>query len=187
MLIFLGLFLYNEETNFCYFNPFSLESSEQYQLVGAVLGLAIYNFTILDVPFPPFLFRKLAASAPPSMLTATAFDRPAWRPELADLAQLDPTLARSLQAVLDYAGNVSEDIGAVFRVDTLQYGRVRQHALVVGGEDRVVSRKTREEYVDLYVEYVLDKAVRRHFEPFARGFFSVCGGAALALFRGEEI
>jgi E3 ubiquitin-protein ligase HECTD2 len=182
-----GLFLYNEETNYCYFNPLSLESSEQYQLVGAVLGLAIYNFTILDVPFPPFLFRKLAAAAPPSMLAANALERPAWRPELADLAQLDPTLARSLQHVLDYAGNVGEDIGAVFRVDTLQYGRVRQHPLVAGGGERAVTRKTRDEYVDLYVEYVLDKSVRRHFEPFARGFFSVCGGAALALFRGEEI
>ncbi|KAF2674656.1 hypothetical protein BT63DRAFT_16591 [Microthyrium microscopicum] len=183
-----GLFLYNEETNFCYFNPSSLESSEQYQLVGAVLGLAIYNFTILDVPFPPFLFRKLAAAAPQGMGAEIHQGwRPTWRPDIGDLAQYDPALARNLQQILDYDGNVAEDIGAYFQIDTVNYGKIQQVSLGPGGENRVVNKKNREEYVDLYVDYLLDKAVRRQFEPFARGFFNVCGGNALSLFRGEEI
>jgi E3 ubiquitin-protein ligase HECTD2 len=112
---------------------------------------------------------------------------PVWRPELSDLAQLDPALARNLQAVLDYEGNIAEDISVVFQVDSDVYGRPVSTPLVPGGESRVVTKKTREEYVDLYVEYVLDKSIRKQFEPFARGFFNVCGGAALSLFRGEEI
>jgi E3 ubiquitin-protein ligase HECTD2 len=182
------MFLYNEETNYCYFNPNSLESSEQYQLVGAVLGLAIYNFTILDVPFPPFLFRKLAAAAPPNMGADLHQGwRPTWRPELSDLAQFDPALARNLQQILDYQGNIAEDIGVVFSVDSVAYGAVQHYPLVPGGDHRVVSKKTREEYVDLYIEHVLEKSIRKQFEPFARGFFNVCGGNALSLFRGEEI
>jgi E3 ubiquitin-protein ligase HECTD2 len=50
-----------------------------------------------------------------------------------------------------------------------------------------VTKKNQEDFVDLYVEFVLDKLVRKQFEPFARGFFSVCAGNALSLFRGEEI
>jgi hypothetical protein len=71
------------------------------------------------VPFPLFLFRKLAAAAPPGIL--------------------DPAPARSLQHVLDYAGNISEDISAVFRVDAL-----RQTPQAMSGGERVVSCKTRE-------------------------------------------
>jgi E3 ubiquitin-protein ligase HECTD2 len=38
-----------------------------------------------------------------------------------------------------------------------------------------------------YVRYLLDTAVTRQYEPFKRGFFTVCGGNALPLFRPEEI
>jgi E3 ubiquitin-protein ligase HECTD2 len=187
-LTHIGLFLYNEETHYCYFNPNSLESSEQYQLVGAVLGLAIYNFTILDVPFPPFLFRKLAAAAPPNMgVDLHQGWRPTWRPDLSDLAQYDPPLARNLQQILEYEGNIVNDIGMIFQIDSDAFGKIQHYPLVPGGENRVVTKKNREEYVDLYTEYVLDKSIRKQFEPFARGFFNVCGGNALSLFRGEEI
>jgi E3 ubiquitin-protein ligase HECTD2 len=142
----------------------------------------------LDVPFPPFLFRKLMAAAPPNMGAELHQGwRPTWRPELKDLALYDPALARNLQYVLDYEGNITEDIGLVFQIDSNTYGKVQHTTLVPNGDNRVVNKKNREEYVDLYVEHVLDKSIRKQFEPFARGFFNVCGGNALSFFRGEEI
>lgn len=39
----------------------------------------------------------------------------------------------------------------------------------------------------MYIHYVLDSSVSRQYEPFKRGFFTVCGGNALSLFRPEEI
>lgn len=59
-----GLFVYDEDSHYCYFNPNTFETSDQFYLVGVLLGLAIYNSTILDVALPPFAFRKLLASAP---------------------------------------------------------------------------------------------------------------------------
>jgi E3 ubiquitin-protein ligase HECTD2 len=50
-----------------------------------------------------------------------------------------------------------------------------------------VTNNNRREYVDLYVRYVLDTSVARQFEPFKRGFYTVCGGNAFSLFRPEEI
>ena len=47
-----GMFEYHEETRCFWFSPTSLESSVEFQLVGIVLGLAIYNGVILDVHFP---------------------------------------------------------------------------------------------------------------------------------------
>lgn len=37
------------------------------------------------------------------------------------------------------------------------------------------------------MRYLLDSAVSRQFEPFKRGFFTVCSGNALSLFRPDEI
>ncbi|PGH19174.1 hypothetical protein AJ80_04143 [Polytolypa hystricis UAMH7299] len=182
-----GLFIYDEDSQYCYFNPYCLESSEQFFLVGVVLGLAIYNSTILDVALPPFAFRKLLASAPPSNVPTTSTARQTFRPNLDDLAEYRPALAKGLRQLLDYDGNVEEAFCCDFAVQTERYGEHVEVPLHPGGEDRPVTNENRREYVDLYVKYILDKSVSRQFEPFKRGFFTVCGGNALHLFHPEEI
>lgn len=53
------MFTYNEETHFFWFSPTSFENDGQFTLIGVMLGLAIYNNTIVDVHFPPVVYRKL--------------------------------------------------------------------------------------------------------------------------------
>ncbi|KAK3297712.1 uncharacterized protein B0H64DRAFT_130284 [Chaetomium fimeti] len=229
-----GMFLYDEDSHYCYFNPNSLEPSEQFFLVGVVLGLAIYNTTILDVALPPFAFRKLLAAAPlppsPSPTTTTHQHqhqqhqpqpqshpqqqqpphqpRQPLPPTLDDLAEYRPSLARGLRQLLDYPGDDVETVfGLVFAIDGTRYGAVDTTPLCPGGERRAVTSANRREYVDAYVRHVLEGAVKRQFEPFKRGFWTVCGGGnsaggggvggsgtgsgggggALSLFRAEEI
>lgn len=43
------------------------------------------------------------------------------------------------------------------------------------------------EYVDLYVDYMLTKSVKKQFDAFKRGFVKVCGGPALELFLPAEL
>lgn len=81
------MFVYDEDSQYCYFNPNTYETSDQYFLVGVVLGLAIYNSTILDVALPPFVFRKLLASAPTYTGPVTSLPRPSTTHTLADLAE----------------------------------------------------------------------------------------------------
>ncbi|XWW98615.1 hypothetical protein V2A60_006615 [Cordyceps javanica] len=162
-----GMFLYDEDSQFCYFNPNSLESTDQYFLVGVVLGLAIYNSTILDVPLPPFAFKKLLAAAPGH--------------------EYHPRLARGLQQLLEYDGDVESTFALDFIVENDRYGSLVAIPLCDGGERRPVTNANRREYVDLYIRYVLDTSVRRQFDPFRRGFYNVCGGNAFSLFRPGEI
>lgn len=107
---------------------------------------------------------------------------------LDDLAQYRPRLARGFRQLLDYE---EDDVESVFCLDFVavveKYGAIELVPLCPGGERRPVTRSNRREYVDLYVRYLLDTAVTRQFEPFKRGFFTVCGGNALSLFRPEEI
>lgn len=181
------MFVYDEDSQYCYFNPNSFETSDQYFLVGVVFGLALYNSTILDVALPPFAFRKLLTAAPALAAGLSTQPRPVMAYTLDDLAEFRPRLAKGLRQLLDYAGDVESTFCLDFVVDTDKYGYTERVSLCPGGEHRAVTNANRREYVDLYVKYLLDTAVIRQFEPFKRGFFTVCGGNALSLFRPEEI
>ncbi|KAH8590279.1 hypothetical protein B0O99DRAFT_691717 [Bisporella sp. PMI_857] len=182
-----GMFSYDEDSRFCYFNPNSFETTDQYFLVGVVLGLAIYNSTILDVALPPFAFRKLLASAPATISGAPSHVKPTMTYSLEDLAEYRPSLAAGLRKLLDYQGDVETTFCRDFVADVERYGQSIQIPLCPDGENKPITNANRREFVDLYVRYLLDTAVARQFEPFKRGFFTVCGGNALSLFRPEEI
>ncbi|KAI9770729.1 MAG: putative E3 ubiquitin-protein ligase [Geoglossum simile] len=182
-----GMFVYDEDSHHCYFNPHSFETSDQFFLVGILLGLAIYNSTILDVALPPFAFKKLLASAPAPSGPTTFSSRPVSGYTLDDLAELRPSLASGLRHLLEFNGNVEETFCRDFVAEVDRYGQVVQIPLCPRGETRPVTNTNRREFVDLYINYLLDTSVARQYEPFKRGFYTVCGGNALSLFRPEEI
>ncbi|EFE44604.1 ubiquitin-protein ligase (Hul4), putative [Trichophyton verrucosum HKI 0517] len=182
-----GLFLYDEDSQYCYFNPYCFESSEQFFLVGVVLGLAIYNSTILDIALPPFAFRKLLAYSPSNVTPTLSSPPQPFKPTLDDLAEFRPALAKGLRQLLEYDGDVAGTFCQDFVVQVERYGETIQVPLCAGGENQPVTNENRREFVDLYVRYIIDGAVCRQFEPFRRGFFTVCGGNALHLFKPEEI
>lgn len=59
--------------------------------------------------------------------------------------------------------------------------------LVPEGEDIPVTRANREQFVELYVRYILEESVRTQFDAFAAGFLQVAGGPALSLFQPREL
>ncbi|KIX05548.1 uncharacterized protein Z518_06420 [Rhinocladiella mackenziei CBS 650.93] len=182
-----GLFVYDEDSRYCYFNPYCFESSEQFFLVGVLLGLAIYNSTILDVAFPPFVFKKMLASAPSTGDKLMSTPKVGHGCTLEDLAEFRPALARGFRQLLEFEGDVEETFCRDFVAEMDRYGEIVRVPLCPGGEKRAVTNSNRREFVDLYVHYLLETAVARQYEPFKRGFFTVCGGNALSLFRPEEI
>ena len=53
------MFNFDEEFNYYWINPNTIETSQNFELVGMLLGLAMYNSVILDVHFPMALYKKL--------------------------------------------------------------------------------------------------------------------------------
>ncbi|KTW26061.1 uncharacterized protein T551_03633 [Pneumocystis jirovecii RU7] len=166
-----GMFVWNEETNYCWFNPASFESSDQYFLVGVVLGLAIYNSTILDIHFPLACYKKL-------------LDIPCG---LDDLKVFRPSLVKGFQHLLTFEGNVEDTFCRDFVGEYEAFGNVYRLPLCKNGEKIAVTNLNREEYVKRYTSFILNTSISKQFEPFKRGFYHVCGGNALSLFRPEEI
>ena len=60
-------------------------------------------------------------------------------------------------------------------------------ALKEGGADAAVTEDTRREFVDLYVDFWLNRSIHAQFEAFAKGFLMLCGGPALQLFSATEL
>ncbi|XP_076460072.1 putative E3 ubiquitin-protein ligase HERC4 [Babylonia areolata] len=167
-----GMFLYNEESRLMWFNPQTFEGEEMFHLIGILCGLAIYNFTIIDLHFPLALFRKL-------------LHRPIT---LEDLRELMPTVGRSLQELLDYEEEDVENVFCLtFSVNQEVFGEVKAIELCPGGADKVVTHENKEEYVDQYVDHSLNSSVESHFTAFRAGFLKVCGGRALELFHPQEL
>eukprot|EP00698_Gefionella_okellyi_P020502 TRINITY_DN6441_c0_g2_i1.p1 TRINITY_DN6441_c0_g2~~TRINITY_DN6441_c0_g2_i1.p1 ORF type:complete len:795 (-),score=168.03 TRINITY_DN6441_c0_g2_i1:796-2895(-) len=165
-----GMFRYQEETRQLWFNSDSMDSPAEYRLIGILLGLAIYNGVILDVRFPSVVYKKLSGI----------------EPTLSDLIEASPQLGKGLQQLLRHEGAV-EDLCQTFQLTYEVYGEVRTFDLIPNGGDVLVTNANRQQYVDLYVKYMLVDCVAPQFNAFAQGFHDVCGGLAIKLFRPEEL
>jgi ubiquitin-protein ligase E3 A len=170
-----SMFLFQSETRTYWFNPSSLEVDvDEFSLIGIVIGLAIYNSVLLDLPLPLALYKKLMG-------------QPVG---LADLEEMQPTLGRSLRQLLAYDGRDGsvEDVFCLsFTVDQHVFGETRTVPLKPGGEDIPVTEANRAEYVQLYADYVLNRSIARPFEAFRRGFLTLCGGPVFQLVHPMEL
>ena len=166
-----GMFHYYEDTRLYWFNPDTFAQTDEFELIGVVLGLAIYNANILDVHLPLVIYKKLLGYAT----------------NIEDLADFNPQLAKGLKDVLDFQGDVETMLCRTFDVETNVYDSIVHHALKPGGEEIAVTNENREEYVRLYVDWVLNKAPGQWFDAFQRGFLKVAGGELLSMFRPEEL
>ncbi|XP_063982429.1 probable E3 ubiquitin-protein ligase HERC4 [Diachasmimorpha longicaudata] len=167
-----GMFKQYEETRTIWFREDSFEGEQMYFLIGILCGLVIYNFIIINLPFPLALYKKLLEE----------------KVTLADLKDLSPVLARSLQSVLDYENADLEDVFCLnFEVTREFFGEQRVYELVPGGSKTPVTLENKKEFVDLYVDYIFNKSVESQFAAFYKGFHKVCGGHVLKLFYSHEL
>ncbi|KAI9266929.1 hypothetical protein BDA99DRAFT_507009 [Phascolomyces articulosus] len=166
-----GMFTYDEDSNLCWFNPTSFENESQYFLVGTVLGLAIYNSTILDIHLPTACYKKLLGHPV----------------DLSDLEIFRPGLARGLRQLLEFEGDVESTFCRAFVAEIDMFGQRKSIDLIPDGSKHMVNNDNRQQFVDLYVNHVLNSSVERQFGAFQQGFYHVCGGNALSLFRPQEI
>ncbi|KAI9175378.1 hypothetical protein H9P43_006739 [Blastocladiella emersonii ATCC 22665] len=169
-----GMFTYDDQTRYSWLNPAALENSRQFELVGIVLGLAVYNGVIVDVRFPRVFYKRLLGE----------------QPTLDDVKDGWPDLGRGLQQLLDWPdsdGDVEDIFCRSFDVSVAAFGTVRTVELVPNGSAIPVTNANRAEYVNLYVDWVTKRSVDRAARALRRGFLQVCGGYALRMCRPEEL
>lgn len=98
-----------------------------------------------------------------------------------------PSIANSLQNLLDYEGNVQEDFMMKFVVSYSEFDTIKIVELKENGSNIDLTNDNRKEFVQLYIDFLLNKSIYDQFKAFYSGFHSVCATNAIQLFRHEEI
>lgn len=159
-----------------WFNQFSFEDSRAYFLIGAIIGLAIHNSIVLPIRFPLVVYKKLLY--PEKQFTYF------------DLMQIDPSLSKSLHSIHDMILR-NEDVSSLyldFSITLDQYGE----NITVPLRDDIdpsteVNNFNADVYINAYVNYVLDRSIRKQFEAFKKGFDLTCHVPGYHLFEPEEM
>lgn len=58
------MFIYQEESRLLWFNGNTFEPNIKFELIGILMGLAIYNNNILDLHLPMACYKKLVNMQP---------------------------------------------------------------------------------------------------------------------------
>lgn len=174
-----GLFIFDEETDYFWFNPyppiFGSEEEKEYMLIGMLFGLAIYNNITMDVHFPPVLFKKILG-----------FDG-----LFEDLEHTHPSIYRSLITLLQYDSqelSIEDCFCLTYEVSSKTvFGQTVNHSLIQYGSEIPITEENRSDFVFRYSDWLLNKSIKKQFNAFLRGFELVTDESPLkVLFRPQE-
>lgn len=153
-------------------NKDTFEIPLKFELIGIIIGLAIYNGHILDIHFPLAMYKKLLNH----QITVE------------DFSQYDPQVAKSLKAILNYENDdFKEVMGLHFTVDYDSWGATVSEELKEGGKEIEVTQDNKHEYVELYIDFMMNKSVEKWFTAFQKGFQKCCGGEILSMIEPEDL
>ena len=135
--------------------------------------MAVYNVTIIDLPFPLALYKKLLKKG---------------KIDLNDMKSLSPSIYQSLKSVLNYKEDDLETaLCLTFTIDREFCGEIRQAELKPGEASIMVNQKNKQEFIDLYIDYIFNKSCERQFQAFSTGFRRVINSKPLELFYPDEL
>lgn len=159
-----------QDGNTTWFNSDCSWNDEGFYLSGILVGLAVYNSVLLDVNFPQAVYRKLLALPL----------------GLEDV--VDEEIRRGLQQLLDYEGDDVEDVFCLtFDVNWVDLGQQKRKELKANGSNISVTSDNKEEYVMLYVKWLLVDSIYPQYESFEAGFMRVMENSTLELLRPAEL
>lgn len=176
-----GLFKTDEQSGMAWFDPSSTAELYKYELAGLLVALAAYNGHHIAVNFPSVLYHKLL-HRPLFEEHALSFLEDGW-----------PDLHGSLANLLSYDGNVEHDFSASYAFSFQSFGQhVEIDMTTIQREDAgsmqyiiehqdfgnaipAIVNENREQFVKDYVFWLTDKAIRRQYGAFAKGFYTCFG------------
>lgn len=98
---------------------------------------------------------------------------------LKDLEEFDPELFKGLTNLLNYSGNVEDDIGMMYEYEG--------HSLIPNGENIPITENNRKEYVDDVVDWIFNRSISSQYSSFYHGLMQSAGTLSLEFFRPDEL
>ncbi|GAB0090048.1 ubiquitin-protein ligase E3C [Sergentomyia squamirostris] len=145
---------------------------EHYYFIGHILGKALYENLLVEVPLADFFLSKLVSKYSDV--------------DINQLASLDPVLHRNLHSLKAYDGDVT-DLGLDFTVVCEELGETRVVELKPNGSNIAVSNHNRMEYIHLMANYKLNRQIRQQCLAFREGLQNVIPTEWVSIFSNKEL
>ncbi|CAH0558292.1 unnamed protein product [Brassicogethes aeneus] len=143
---------------------------EHYYFIGRLVGKAIFENILVDLPLAEFFLSKLLV----------------FRASAHYLKSLDPILYRNLLYLRDYQGDVS-DLGLDFTTVNNDLGETRIMELKPNGREIQVTNENRLEYIQRLADLKLNVQLDKQCRAFRQGLDSVVPLLWLRLFNHNEL
>ncbi|KAL1497278.1 hypothetical protein ABEB36_008270 [Hypothenemus hampei] len=144
--------------------------SEHYNFIGRLVGKAVFENILVDLPLAEFFLAKLLVE----------------RTSACYLKSLDPVLYRNLLYLRDYMGDVG-DLGLDFTTVSNDLGETKVMELKPNGRNISVTNENRLEYIQRLADLKLNSQLRKQCAAFREGLNSVVPILWLKLFNHKEL
>lgn len=145
-----------------------------YEFLGRILGKAIFEKIMVELPLASFFLAKLLAREHSSDV------------DLHNLASLDPMLYKNLVYLKNYKGDVA-DLNLDFTISNNDLDEHEVVELKPNGSKIPVTRENKIEYVHLVADYRLNKQIRIQCAAFKRGLSQLIDLDWLRMFDPREL
>lgn len=127
--------------------------TEKYKVIGRLIGIALYNDVILNLPFPTFLFKIF--------LDKTV--------NLKDLMEIEPEIYKSLHKMRFYNKEEIESLELSFFISR----KNKSIELIPLGSKVPVTIHNRDKFIEKYTDFLINKEMKKNIDGIKSGFFSV--------------
>ncbi|XP_052278265.1 ubiquitin-protein ligase E3C-like isoform X2 [Dreissena polymorpha] len=146
---------------------------QHYFFLGRMLGKAIYENMLVELPMASFFLSKLLS-------------RHLGNLDIDHLASLDPEIYKNLLFLKHYEGDVS-DLGLDFTVAGDEFGKTKVVELKHGGRNIPVTTNNRIEYIHLMADFYLNKRIHKQCAAFRNGLSDLLNLEWLRMFDQQEL
>ena len=145
------------------------EYKRMYRFVGRLIGKAIYDRHVLDVPLCHFLFKRILRQIP----------------DLEDMKELDLVYYTSLNWILD--NNITDAIDETFSVLRNEFGAMVVVDLCPNGRNIDVTELNKQRYVQAVVDYKTGSSIKPQLDALLLGFGEIIPRHAIKSLSASEL
>eukprot|EP01028_Stygiella_incarcerata_P008231 TRINITY_DN3529_c0_g1_i3.p1 TRINITY_DN3529_c0_g1~~TRINITY_DN3529_c0_g1_i3.p1 ORF type:complete len:1006 (+),score=248.55 TRINITY_DN3529_c0_g1_i3:2560-5577(+) len=148
------------------------EDRDLFRFLGAILGKALLEDILVDVPFAPFIMNKILSKSC----------------HLADLESFDQEVFRNLVSLVDLEKDQIDELGLSFNATVGgEMTAAYEVELIPNGANIPVTSKNVTVYVQCYADFKLNFVLRRQLDALVEGFHKVIDPEWISWFNRDEL
>ncbi|XP_069070843.1 ubiquitin-protein ligase E3B isoform X2 [Pleurodeles waltl] len=162
--------LYPSPTSYIHENYLQL-----FEFVGKMLGKAVYEGIVVDVPFASFFLSQLLGH-----------HHSIFYSSIDELPSLDSEFYKNLTSIKRYDGDIS-DLGLTFTYDEDVMGQLICHELIPGGKTMAVTNENKISYIHYMAHFRMHTQIKNQGAALISGFHSIIKLEWIRMFSTPEL